>query len=168
MLQYEEELHREAAWVTKGRVKERRGNAFVLFCLGNDPPAISRLALMDWGGEYTQLFPAVRMLSGRETEQEQGLTWLRFLIKGIVLCVLFSYISRFKWGYFIFNYSLLVKRTSRPDGYRPDCKCSENLYLTVEVTTTLSLAFHHILWTARSIVKYQLSVCLWDAMEGFV
>lgn len=24
--------------------------------------------------------------------------------------------------YFIFNYSLLVKRTSRPDGYRPDCK----------------------------------------------
>lgn len=47
--------------------------------------------------------------------------------------------------YFIFNYSLLVKRTSRPDGYRPDCKCSENLYLTVEVTTTLSLAFHNIL-----------------------
>nr|XP_026651692.1 phosphoribosyltransferase domain-containing protein 1 isoform X2 [Zonotrichia albicollis] len=64
--------------------------------------------------------------------------------------------------------SLLVKRTSRPDGYRPDCKCSENLYLTVEVATTLSLAFHHILWTARSIVKYQLSVGLWDAMAGFV
>ncbi|XP_058666678.1 phosphoribosyltransferase domain-containing protein 1 isoform X1 [Ammospiza nelsoni] len=64
--------------------------------------------------------------------------------------------------------SLLVKRTSRPDGYRPDCKCSENLYLTVEVATTLSLAFHHILWTARSIAKYQLSVGLWDAMAGFV
>lgn len=123
---------------------------------------------MDWGGEYTQLFPLVRMLSGRETEQEQGLTWVRFLIMGIVLCVLFSYISRFKEGLFFFNYSLLVKRTSRPDGYRPDCKCSENLYLTVEVTTTLSLAFHHILWTARSIVKYQLSVGLWDAMAGFV
>lgn len=71
--------------------------------------------------------------------------------------------------YFIFNYSLLVKRTSRPDGYRPDCKCSEKLYLTVEeVTTTLSLAFHNILWTARSIVKYQFSMSLWDAMEGFL
>lgn len=70
---------------------------------------------------------------------------------------------------FIFNYSLLVKRTSQPDGYRPDCKCSENLYLTVEeVTTTLSLAFHNILCTARSIVIYQLSIVLWDAMEGFV
>lgn len=71
-------------------MKERRGNAFVLFCLGDDPPAISRLALMGLGGEYIQLFPAVRMFSGRETEQPQGLTWLRrFLIKGIVfMCVI--------------------------------------------------------------------------------
>ncbi|XP_051467570.1 phosphoribosyltransferase domain-containing protein 1 isoform X1 [Apus apus] len=66
--------------------------------------------------------------------------------------------------------SLLVKRTSQPDGYRPDCKCCcENLYLTVqEVTITLPLAFHIILWTARNSVKYQLSMGLWDAMEGFV
>ncbi|KAM9302802.1 phosphoribosyltransferase domain-containing protein 1 isoform 1-T1 [Morus bassanus] len=65
--------------------------------------------------------------------------------------------------------SLLVKRTSRPDGYRPDCKCCENLYMTVqEVTTILPLAFPITLWTARSIVKYQLSMGLWDAMEGFV
>ncbi|KAM6278285.1 phosphoribosyltransferase domain-containing protein 1 isoform 1-T1 [Spheniscus humboldti] len=66
--------------------------------------------------------------------------------------------------------SLLVKRTSRPDGYRPDCKCCcENLYMTVEeVTTILPLAFHTILWPARSIAKYQLSMGLWDAMEGFV
>lgn len=71
--------------------------------------------------------------------------------------------------YFIFNYSLLVKRTSQPDGYRPDCKCPENVYLKIEeITTTLSLAFHNILWTAGSIVNYQLSMGLWNAMEGFV
>lgn len=72
--------------------------------------------------------------------------------------------------YFVFNYSLLVKRTSRPDGYRPDCKCyCENLYMTVqEVTTLLPLASHIILWTARSVVKYQLSMGLRDAMERFV
>ncbi|KAM6210470.1 phosphoribosyltransferase domain-containing protein 1 isoform 1-T1 [Sarcoramphus papa] len=66
--------------------------------------------------------------------------------------------------------SLLVKRTSQPDGYRPDCKCCcENLYMTIqEVTAILPLVFHIILWTARSIVKYQLSMGLWDAMEGFV
>ncbi|XP_059674859.1 phosphoribosyltransferase domain-containing protein 1 isoform X1 [Gavia stellata] len=66
--------------------------------------------------------------------------------------------------------SLLVKRTSQPDGYRPDCKWwCENLYMTIqEVTIILPLAFHIILWTARSIVKYQLSMGLWDAMERFV
>lgn len=159
---------RGAAWVTKGRVKERRGNAFVLFCLGDDPPAISRLALMDLGGEYTQFFSAIRMFSGRETEQKQGFTWLRrFLIKGVVfMCVTHLDLNGI---YFIFNYSLLVKRTSQPDGYRPDCKCPENVYLKIEeITTTLSLAFHNILWTAGSIVNYQLSMGLWNAMEGFV
>lgn len=60
---------------------------------------------------------------------------------------------------FVLNYSLLVKRTSRPDGYRPDCKCCcENLYITVqEVTIILSLALRIILQPPRSIVKYQLS-----------
>ncbi|XP_061852526.1 phosphoribosyltransferase domain-containing protein 1 isoform X3 [Colius striatus] len=62
--------------------------------------------------------------------------------------------------------SLLVKRTSRPDGYRPDCKwCCEKLYMTVEVTMILPLAFPVILWTARSIVKCRLSVGLWDAVD---
>lgn len=54
---------------------------------------------------------------------------------------------------FVFNYSLLVKRTSQPDGYRPDCKsCCENLYMTEqEVTTIPPLAFHSILWTASPL-----------------
>lgn len=60
--------------------------------------------------------------------------------------------------YFVFNYSLLVKRTSRPDGYRPDCKClCEDLYLTVqEVAMILPLAFHITPWAARSIMKYSV------------
>lgn len=59
----------------------------------------------------------------------------------ILICMGFS---------FVFNYSLLVKRTSQPDGYRPDCKCCcEKLYVAVsEVTLVLPLAFHIILWTA--------------------
>lgn len=71
---------------------------------------------------------------------------------------------------FVFNYSLLVKRTSRPDGYRPDCKyLCENLYVTVKKVSTFSTtAFNNTLWTAGSILKYQLSMGLWDAMEGLV
>lgn len=52
-------------------MEERRGNAFVLFCSGNDPSAISRLALMDFGREHTHLFPDIRTLSGGEAEREQ-------------------------------------------------------------------------------------------------
>ncbi|KAM4686865.1 phosphoribosyltransferase domain-containing protein 1 isoform 1-T1 [Amazona ochrocephala] len=65
--------------------------------------------------------------------------------------------------------SLLVKRTSRPDGYRPDCKyLCENLYMTVQKVSTYSPLPLVTLWTAGNIFKYQLSMGLWDAMEGFV
>lgn len=164
------ELCRAAAWAAKRREEGRQGNAFVLFYSGNDPSAIP--GLMDSEGEHMQLFPAIRMLLGGEAEWEQGCTWLRkYFYKGSSLYACYSGKYLDLHGVcFVFNYSLLVKRTSRPDGYRPDCKCCcEDLYLTVqEVAMILPLAFHITPWAARSIMKYQFSVELWDAVEGFV